>query len=124
MSRIKSKDTSPEILLRKRLWAEGLRYRKNVKTLPGHPDIIFPKSKTIVFIDGAFWHGKKLSDERLKKMSLYWQEKIKKNVLRDTKTNISLKSMGYSVIRFTDVQIFKDLDEVVNKIKICLSQIK
>jgi DNA mismatch endonuclease, patch repair protein len=124
MSRIKSQDTSPEITLRKNLWAKGLRYRKNLKTLPGHPDIVFPKSKTIVFVDGAFWHGKKLSREQLKKMSPYWQEKIKNNVLRDIKNNKLLESMGYSVVRITDFQISRDLDGVVNKITRRVSQSK
>jgi DNA mismatch endonuclease (patch repair protein) len=117
MSRIKSKDTAPEIALRKKLWADGLRYRKDFKPLPGRPDIVFTRAKVIVFIDGAFWHGKKLSLERLLKMPPYWQQKIQKNVDRDKRNTHLLEDMGYTVMRFTDVQIAKNLDDVVNRIK-------
>ena len=124
MSLIKSRDTIPEIVLRKRLWAEGLRYRKDLKTLPGRPDIVFPRAKITVFIDGRFWHGKKLSPERLKKMSPYWQEKIQKNVIRDKKNNLLLKTMGYKVMRFTDVQVAKKLDQAVKRIKSAIAAAK
>jgi|WetSurMetagenome_2_1015567.scaffolds.fasta_scaffold150753_1 DNA mismatch endonuclease, patch repair protein len=120
MSRIKSENTSPELTLRKQLWSQGLRYRKNLKTLPGRPDIVFQKVKLVVFVDGAFWHGKKLSKARLKKMSPYWQEKIRKNVARDKKTTLLLKNMGFTVIRVTDKQLTKHLTSTVNQIIVAL----
>jgi DNA mismatch endonuclease, patch repair protein len=120
MSRIKSENTSPEMTLRKQLWAQGLRYRKNLKTLPGCPDIVFQKAKVAVFVDGAFWHGKKLSKERLKKMSPYWQEKIRKNVARDKKTTRLLETLGFEVIRVTDKQLTKNLTDTLNQIKVAL----
>ncbi len=121
MSRIKSKDTTPEVILRKKLWASGLRYRKDVKNLPGRPDIVFTKAKVIVFIDGAFWHGKKLSRERLGKMSAYWQDKIRNNVTRDKKNNRLLEKLGFRVIRVTDVQITHNINQVIEIIKSSLS---
>ena len=121
MSRIKGSDTKPELILRKKLWSEGLRYRKNVSTLPGKPDIVFSSSKVVVFIDGRFWHGKKLSQERLSRMTHYWQEKIRGNVLRDEKNNEALRKLGFTVLRFSDLDINTQLDEVVAKIKLSLS---
>jgi DNA mismatch endonuclease, patch repair protein len=122
MSRIKSKDTTPEVILRKKLWASGLRYRKDVKTLPGRPDIVFLKAKVIIFVDGAFWHGKKLSKERLSKMSGYWQEKIQNNIKRDKNNNRLLRKMGFKVIRVTDVQVIHNTGQVVSDIKSILSE--
>jgi len=87
MSKITGKETKPEILVRKYLFAKGFRYRKNVKTLPGKPDIVLPKYKTVVFINGCFWHGHK----NCKKANLpttnfnFWKEKIDKNIIRDKK---------------------------------------
>ncbi len=122
MSRIKGADTKPEVKLRKRLWSEGLRYRKNVTTLPGKPDIVFAASKVAIFVDGRFWHNKKLSPERLSKMTVYWQEKIKKNALRDAKNNETLHDMGFRVLRFTDIDVEKRLDQLVDTIKSVLKR--
>ncbi len=117
MSQIKSRDTTPELLLRRKLWAEGLRYRKEVKELPGKPDIMFNKAKLVVFVDGRFWHGKKLSEARLSRMSPYWQKKISGNVARDEENNRLLKEMGYAVLRFTDADVLYSVDAVVRQIK-------
>lgn len=108
MSRVKGKNTTPEIILRKELWRRGLRYRIKAENLPGKPDILFPKVKVVVFVDGAFWHGKKLSSTRLGQMSAYWQKKIKSNVDRDIQNNEKLKNMGYLVLRFMDNEIVKN----------------
>ncbi len=116
MSRIKDKNTSPEIILRQALWRNKLRYRVNVITLPGKPDIVFNKTKLAIFVDGDFWHGKKLSKSRLQQMSDYWQVKIKRNQDRDEKNNQLLNQMGYTVLRFLESTILKDLDSVVNRI--------
>lgn len=123
MSRIKSKDTVPEMALRRRLWKEGLRYRKDVDILPGRPDILFPRRKLVVFVDGRFWHGKKLSPERLEKMPSYWKTKIRRNVARDKKNNRLLRKMGYEVLRFTDVDIARNLETIISQIKASLASI-
>lgn len=100
MSKISGKETKPEILVRKYLFSKGFRYRKNVKTLPGKPDIVLPKYKTVIFVNGCFWHGHK----NCKKANLpttnvnFWKEKIDKNIVRDKKNIHDLKKMGYNVI--------------------------
>ena len=100
MSRIRGKDTRPEILVRKYLFHNGLRYRKNDKNLPGHPDIVLPKYKTVVFINGCFWHGHencKWAKTPTTNTS-FWQAKILSNQERDKKVTSLLKTMGWQVI--------------------------
>jgi DNA mismatch endonuclease (patch repair protein) len=99
MRKVKSRDTAPEIQLRKALWRIGLRYRLNAKDLPGKPDIVFRGDKLAVFVDGEFWHGKKLSAERLSQMKPYWRQKIDRNVKRDQAVNEALTQSGWRVIR-------------------------
>jgi DNA mismatch endonuclease, patch repair protein len=100
MSHISDRDTSMEICVRKALFAVGLRYRKNVKSLPGKPDIVLPKYKTVIFTHGCFWHG----HERCKASKLpesrrdFWENKIKDNILRDKRNVVRLEGMGWKVI--------------------------
>ena len=99
MSRIRGKDTKPEILVRKYLFSQGLRYRKNYKKLPGHPDLVFPKYKTVVFINGCFWHGHDCGKFRLPKTNVeFWQNKIETNKSRDQRIIEKLESDGWRVI--------------------------
>jgi DNA mismatch endonuclease (patch repair protein) len=116
MSRVKSTNTTPEIILRKLLWRKGLRYRIAPKHLPGKPDIVFTKVKVTVFIDGEFWHGKKLSPERLSKMSSYWREKIKRNAQRDLENTERLNNLGFVVLRFPEKDVLKNADNIANEI--------
>ena len=99
MSHIRSTNSKPEEIARKYLFSRGLRYRKNVKTLPGRPDIVFPKYKAAVFVNGCFWHhhdcGRFVwpsSNEE------YWHKKIDGNVERDKKNYVALERMGWRVI--------------------------
>lgn len=110
MGRIKSKDTKPEIKLRKALWHLGYRYRKNVKALPGSPDIVFIKNKLVVFIDGEFWHGFNWNEkrERIKKNRDFWIPKIERNMQRDVENNKKLIENGYTVMRFWEFQVKND----------------
>ena len=85
MQAIRSKDTKIEILLRKALWHEGIRYRKNFKVCSCHPDIVITKYKIAVFCDGEFWHGKSLERYDVTTNVKYWHEKIRRNVERDLK---------------------------------------
>src|SRR5688572_21355404 len=82
MSRIRGKETDPEVRLRKALWAIGIRYRKNVAKLPGKPDIVINKSKLVIFIDGEFWHGFNWSikKKKIKANRKYWIAKIERNM--------------------------------------------
>ena len=84
MSRIRSKDTKPEERVRKYLFAHGFRYRKNVRNLPGHPDIVLPKYKTVIFVNGCFWHMHDCGRFRWPQSNEeYWRHKIYGNVERD-----------------------------------------
>jgi len=114
MSRVKGRDTVPEVKLRRELWRRGLRYRVEVKALPGKPDIVFPGAKVAVFVDGAFWHGKKLSLDRLGRMSEYWHHNICRNMERDAQNNERLETMGYLVLRFLDHDVLKNASGLAN----------
>lgn len=99
MSRIRGKDTTPEILVRRYLFSQGMRYRKNDKRLPGHPDLVFPKYKTVVLINGCFWHGHDCGKFRLPKTNVeFWKNKIEVNKKRDQRTIAQLESEGWRVI--------------------------
>ncbi len=121
MSSIKSKNTEPELLLRKALWQKGFRYRINYKQLPGKPDIVFTKAKIAIFCDGDFWHGHNWAlrgipslEEELASYSDFWKEKILRNIERDKKNNEELKKSGWTVIRFWESDIRKNLEECVS----------
>jgi DNA mismatch endonuclease (patch repair protein) len=119
MSHIRSNDTSVEILLRKALWREGIRYRKNLKTLPGKPDIAITKYKIAVFCDGELWHGKdwKKRKEKITTNRDYWIQKIERNMMRDNENEKKLEKMGWIVIRFWGKEIKKNLFDCIYEIK-------
>lgn len=119
MSRIKSRDTIPELKLRKGLWSQGFRFSKKDSKLIGKPDIVLNKYKVAVFIDGEFWHGYRWKEKRkkIKDNRKYWIPKIEKNILRDKRTNKALRENGWKVIRFWEQQIKKDLPKCIQKIK-------
>ena len=100
MSHVTGKETKPEIIVRKYLFARGLRYRKNVKRLPGTPDIVFPKYKTAVFVNGCFWHGHKgCKYSHLPSSNFeYWEKKIADNIERDERKKRELEGLGYRVL--------------------------
>lgn len=99
MSRIRSKNTSPEEKVRKYLFSQGFRYRKNDRRYPGRPDIVLPKYKTAIFINGCFWHMHDCKDFVLPKSNLdYWLPKLERNKTRDKENIAKLKEMGWNVI--------------------------
>ena len=125
MSKISGKETKPEILVRKYLFAHGFRYRKNAKDLPGKPDIVLPKYKTVIFVNGCFWHG----HHNCKKAALpvtnaeFWSKKISSNIIRDEKTYVELAGIGYKVLVVWQCELGikereKTLDELANKIRL------
>lgn len=120
MQHIRSKDTSIEIRLRKALRAEGYRYRKNWKALPGKPDIAITKYKIAIFCDGEFFHGKDWEELKphLEKSnnSDFWVSKIKANIERDDKVNKELQYLGWTVIRFWGKDIQKNLDQCIKTV--------
>ena len=100
MSKIKSKDTISEIIVRKFLFSKGFRYRLYDKRYPGKPDIVLPKYKTIIFIHGCFWHGHKdcKRSKLPKTKEMFWREKILNNIERDKKNINELVENGWNVI--------------------------
>ncbi len=117
MSNIKSKNTKPEVLLRKCLWNQGYRgYRIHNKTLPGKPDIVFKKQKIAIFIDGCFWHKCPLDFQTPKTNTKYWIRKIEINVERDKKVNEELRREGWIVVRIWEHVVKKDPQNAIDKI--------
>ena len=107
MSMIRSKDTKPEILVRRYLFHAGFRFRVNVRKLPGTPDIVLRKYKTAIFINGCFWHGhENCKYFRLPKTNIdFWQKKIERNKERDKKEQCQLAAMGWHCITIWECQL-------------------
>lgn len=110
MSRIKCKDTKPEIIVRSYLFSRGLRFRKNDKRYPGSPDIVLPKYKTIVFVHGCFWHlHERCKYARIPKSNVdYWEKKLYRNRERDKHNQKELEKMGWNVITVWECELKKD----------------
>jgi len=116
--KIRGKNTKPELAFRKALWASGYRYRIDSRKLIGRPDIVLNKYKTIVFIDGEFWHGFNWKERKAKLRTNreFWIAKIERNQQRDREVNAELKRLGYTVFRFWDKEIKKDLEGCLDKV--------
>jgi len=117
MSRIKARDTKPEILLRQALWAGGARYRLK-SSLPGKPDIVFGRSKVVVFVDGCFWHRCPKHFQWPQNNSEFWREKIGKNIKRDKEINKLLEAQGWTVLRFWEHAVLEDPEQIARQILI------
>ena len=120
MKAIRSSETKIEQILRKALWHEGIRYRKNYNKLIGKPDIVITKYKIAIFCDGDFWHGRDNCENIVASNKKYWLEKIKKNKERDLDTTIALRDNGWTVLRFWESDIKKSIEECIQEIKNCL----
>ena len=107
MSRIKSKNTKPEEIVRKFLFSKGFRYRKNDKRLPGHPDIVLPKYKTVIFVNGCFWHGHEGCKYFVwpKSNTEFWEKKITANIERDNRNIENLIQSGWRVLTIWECAI-------------------
>ena len=122
MSRIRNKDTKPEILVRKFLFANGFRYRLNDKKLPGKPDIVLPKYKTVIFVNGCFWLGHdnckyfKLPATRTE----WWKEKIEGNIKNDITKHALLREAGYKVIVVWECEVKNKsiFDRIIGEIEL------
>ena len=124
MSRIRGKNTKPEELVRKYLFAKGFRYRKNDNRLPGKPDIVLPKYKTVIFINGCFWHGHEGCRYFVwpKNNAEFWKEKISGNIVRDKHNHKLLSDQGWRVIEIWECQLKKKsaqetLDHLVQELR-------
>lgn len=119
MSQIRGKGTKPEELVRKNLFAQGFRYRKNDSRLPGKPDIVVPKYRTVIFVNGCFWHKHEGCKYFVwpKNNAAFWREKILSNVERDQRNYERLQQMGWNIIVVWKCELKKEvLSETINKI--------
>lgn len=120
MSRIRGKGSSIEKMLMRELWSRGLRYRKNVKGIPGSPDIVYLHPKVAIFCDGEFWHGYdwELRKDRIKSNKEFWFRKIERNMQRDREVNKRLALNGWIILRFWENDIRHHLKECVDTVEI------
>lgn len=109
MSRVRTRDTAPEVALRKALWAMGVRgWRLHPKSIPGKPDLAWIGRRIAVFVDGAFWHGH--PDYYHGQSGEFWDRKIESNRERDRRVNMRLEELGWTVLRLWDFEIERDVD--------------
>lgn len=105
MAKIRSKDTKPEWIVRRYLFSRGYRYRKNVKGLPGTPDIVMRKYGIVIFIHGCFWHGHEVDGTTPRTNTEFWKKKIEGNRLRDERNKEALNKMGWNIITIWECQL-------------------
>ena len=125
MSHIRSKATKPEILVRKWLWAHGYRYRLNVKSVPGKPDIVMRKYRTAIFVNGCFWHGHEGCKQFVlpKTNTAFWRNKIEYNRARDQKNYGTLINAGWQVIVLWQCKLTKqELETTMQSVAVALNQ--
>ncbi len=125
MSAVHSKNTKPEIKVRKWLWQHGFRYRKNVKSVPGNPDVVLRKYQTAIFVNGCFWHGhENCPKSHLPKTNTgFWTVKINGNIKRDKANYEILSQNGWQVIVIWECEIKKHFEQTMIKIEHLLNQI-
>lgn len=129
MAKIKSHDTKPEILLRTALWSAGLRgWRKNLKGVPGTPDVAFTRYKLAVFVDGDFWHGRDFESRKTRLAAgnngSYWVQKIEANLARDARQMAELERLGWVTLRFWSRDVTRDPDACATEVKRKLEELK
>ena len=119
MKQVKNKDSEIELILRKALWEKGYRYRKNVKSIYGHPDIAFIGKKIAIFCDSEFWHGYDWENRKqdFKSHQEFWIPKIERNIERDKEVNEKLQSTGWTVLRFWGKDIKNNIEECVAQVE-------
>ncbi|MEM3485442.1 MAG: very short patch repair endonuclease [Candidatus Methanomethyliaceae archaeon] len=116
MARVRSYNTKPECILRSALWKAGLRYRLH-SALPGTPDIVFPRKKVAVFVDGCFWHGCPQHYSAPKQNGEFWGQKLQRNMARDRLVDQSLSELGWTVVRVWEHEISRSLGDVIDRIR-------
>lgn len=119
MSRVRSKNTGPEMRLRTALWAAGLRYRVH-PDMPGRPDLAFLGPMVAVFVDGCFWHGCPIHGAIPATRSGWWEDKLAGNVVRDRAVQDELQLAGWKVLRFWEHEVKEDLSRIVHDVCIAV----
>lgn len=127
MSRIRSTNTKPEEIVRKHLFAQGFRYRKNDSHLPGKPDVVLPKYKTVIFVNGCFWHGH--TDCKYfvwpENNADFWKEKINGNIQRDLRNKQLLANQGWNIITIWECELKKaTLQSTLDGLVVTLQSLK
>ncbi len=126
MSRIRGRDTKPELVVRRWLWHQGFRYRLCVKSLPGRPDIVMRKWRTAIFVNGCFWHGHECENNRQRPSTnaAFWQEKFARNRERDARNQALLQAAGWHVIVVWECQLSpKRREATLRELDVTLSRI-
>lgn len=123
MSRIRGKNTKPEILLRTALWGRGLRYRVQATTSVGRPDVVFPTAKVAIFVDGCQWHGCPDHYVFPRTRREFWCLKLAGNVARDRRQTLELEALGWKVLRVWEHMIFTELEGVVELVEAALANV-
>ena len=116
MSKIRGKNSKPELLLRKALWAKNIRFRLHKKDLIGRPDLVIDRYKLAIFVDGDFWHGYQWHKRKPKTNQNFWLAKIERNIQRDQFVNQKLADLGYTVMRFWEHEVKDNLQACVNQV--------
>ena len=124
MQRVRNKDSEIELKLRQTLWERGYRYRKNVNSVYGHPDIAFIGKKIAIFCDSEFWHGYDWENRKkdFKSHQEFWIPKIERNIERDREVNERLQNEGWTIIRFWGKEIKNDIDNCLKQIEEALKK--
>jgi len=117
MARVRSKDTHPEMQLRRALWMSGLRYRLR-PDLPGTPDLAFVRSRIAVFVDGCFWHGCPAHYTRPVRNAQFWKDKVERNRTRDRRVDQALAALGWTSLRVWEHEVVQDVDAVVGRVRL------
>ena len=123
MARIRGADTRPEVLLRTALWRQGLRYRLHTKAPAGRPDILFPRSKVALFIDGCFWHGCPAHYTRPGSREEFWAGKLAANTARDRAQTLALDAAGWHTVRVWEHEVFTALEAVVSEVRRAIEEV-
>ena len=118
MSRIRGKDTKIEVLVRSYLFSKGFRFRKNDKRYPGKPDIVLPKYKTVIFVNGCFWHMHPGCKQATipKTRTEFWVQKLNRNVENDRKNQQALTDAGWKVIVIWECELEKDFEKTMERV--------
>jgi len=127
MSHIRSKDTSIELMVRRRLFSMGYRYRVNYKALPGKPDIVFTKKKVAIFIHGCYWHGHDCGSRYAhtsQSNQAYWGPKIQRTRQRDQEHIAQIEGLGWTVVVLWECQIKGDFNGIMNKLIVNLGELR